>query len=111
MSMTLDDLRDAEVSIDHTPRLRSSPRIGEVMEELPRSLFVGFRGGVVQSPPVDVSLSKVPTSMVLSALIGAIEPKPDDHVLEAGTRTGYTAAILAALARRPMQGVTRPAYY
>jgi type IV pilus assembly protein PilB len=98
MSMTLADLRDAEISVDQTPRLRSSPRIGQAMQELPRSLFVGFRGGVVQGAPVDISLSKVPTSMVTAALIGAVEPKPDDHVLEVGTRTGYTAAILAALA-------------
>ncbi|MFW5967992.1 MAG: ATPase, T2SS/T4P/T4SS family [Persicimonas sp.] len=80
--------------------LRSTPEIGAAMRELPRSEFVGFRGGIDGLSSLPIELGNLPTSAALSAVLGAANPQPNERFLEVGLGLGYSTAILAKLVKR-----------
>jgi protein-L-isoaspartate(D-aspartate) O-methyltransferase len=86
----------------------TDPRVIAAMLEVPRERFVPeARSGLAYldlDVPVSVATPGRPVRrllkpMVLAKLIQAAAVTPDDHVLDVGCASGYTAAVLARLAR------------
>ena len=97
MSSSVEEITGNESSAEPSPRMRSTPEIGRAIRELPRREFVGFSGGLGSGAALQIPLSRIPSSVVVSAMLGALEPAPSDHLLEVGTGTGYSTAIVAKL--------------
>jgi protein-L-isoaspartate(D-aspartate) O-methyltransferase len=80
-------------------------RIIAAMLDLPRERFVPSRDASLAYLDRDVAVSAGPPPrrllkpMVLAKLIQAADVGPTDHVLDIGCATGYSAALLARLAR------------
>jgi protein-L-isoaspartate(D-aspartate) O-methyltransferase len=86
----------------------TDPRIVAAMLELPRERFVAPGNAELAyadlDPPVAAAKSGAPVRrllkpMVVAKLVQAATVKAEDHVLDLGCATGYSAALLARLAR------------
>jgi protein-L-isoaspartate(D-aspartate) O-methyltransferase len=82
--------------------------ISAAMLELPRERFVAQSGADLAYADLDVPVAggkpgepvrRLLKPMVLAKLVQAAAVKADDHVLDVGCATGYSAALLARLAR------------
>src|SRR5689334_24924898 len=84
----------------------TDPRIISGMLDLPRERFVPPQQSAFAYLDFDVPLVPASAStpgrrllkpMVLAKMIQAADVSPDDHVLDVGCATGYSAALLARL--------------
>lgn len=92
--------------IDAAGHLHSS-RIEQVLRTVPRHLFVpdatlqdAYANKAITTKPGGsngrpASCASVPT--VMAMMLGQLQTRPGDRVLEIGTGTGYNAALLAEL--------------
>jgi protein-L-isoaspartate(D-aspartate) O-methyltransferase len=85
----------------------TDPRISAAMLELPRERFVAQSSADLAYADLDVPVAgakpgqpvrRLLKPMVLAKLVQAAAVKADDHVLDVGCATGYSAALLALLA-------------
>jgi len=79
------------------------PRVLEVMERLPRHLFVPdeFRERAYEDHALPIGIDQTISQPYIVALMTEIlQIEPDDTVLEIGTGSGYQAAVLAELAKQ-----------
>jgi protein-L-isoaspartate(D-aspartate) O-methyltransferase len=80
-----------------------NPRVLEAMRSVPRHLFVPdvHRGEAYEDRPVPIGSGQtISQPYVVAAMTEALDPSPDDHVLEVGTGSGYQAAVLSLLVAR-----------
>jgi len=85
----------------------TDPRIIAAMLELPREIFLPEQFALLAYLDRDLPATAVPGTpgrclikpMVLAKLIQAAAIGADDHVLDVGCASGYSAAVLARLAR------------
>jgi protein-L-isoaspartate(D-aspartate) O-methyltransferase len=84
----------------------TDPRIIAAMFDLPRERFVPQRNASLAYLDLDVAVTsgtparRLLKPMVLAKLIQAAEIGPQDRVLDVGSATGYSSALLAKLARQ-----------
>lgn len=81
----------------------STPRVIEVMLKIPRHLFVQEAMAVqaYNDGPLPIGEKQTISQPYMVALMtDLLELKPQDHVLEIGTGSGYQTAVLASLCRR-----------
>jgi protein-L-isoaspartate(D-aspartate) O-methyltransferase len=85
----------------------TDPRISAAMLELPRERFVAQSSADLAYADLDVPVAdakpgqpvrRLLKPMVLAKLVQSAAVKADDHVLDVGCATGYSAALLARLA-------------
>ena len=89
-------VRDHLMGRDITDR-----RVLEVMGEIPRELFVPpkYRSQAYADSPLPIGTGQTISQPYIVALMTQhLDLKPDSHVLEIGTGSGYQTAILAKLA-------------
>ncbi len=78
------------------------PRVLAAMLEVPRHLFVPpeYRAAAYEDRPLPIGEGQtISQPYMVAAMTAALDPSPDDRVLEVGTGSGYQAAVLARLAR------------
>jgi protein-L-isoaspartate(D-aspartate) O-methyltransferase len=76
------------------------PRVLEVMERVPRHLFVpeGLRGGAYADEPLPIGEGQtISQPYIVAYMTEALGLRGGEKVLEVGTGSGYQAAVLAAL--------------
>ena len=81
----------------------SAPRVIEAMLKIPRHLFVQEAMAIqaYNDGPLPIGEKQTISQPYMVALMTELlELKPQDHVLEIGTGSGYQTAILASLCRR-----------
>jgi protein-L-isoaspartate(D-aspartate) O-methyltransferase len=79
-----------------------SPRVLDALRRVPRHLFVpeaALEDAYDDRPLPIGSGQTISQPAVVAEMTEALDPKPDEHVLEIGTGSGYQAAVLAVLAR------------
>lgn len=77
-------------------------RVLEVMEKVPRHLFVDARqrGEAYADHPLPIGEGQtISQPFVVALMTEALKLKPTDRVLEIGTGSGYQAAVLAGLVK------------
>jgi protein-L-isoaspartate(D-aspartate) O-methyltransferase len=77
-------------------------RVLQVMRDIPRHLFLeeGMWDQAYQDHPLPIGEKQTISQPYIVALMTeALNPKPQDRVLELGTGSGYQTAILASLAQ------------
>ncbi|MFQ5634945.1 MAG: protein-L-isoaspartate O-methyltransferase [Gammaproteobacteria bacterium] len=82
----------------------SNPRVLNALQTVPREHFVAAEFAALAFAdtrlPIDASTSKTMlTPQLEGRILQALDPGPDDKVLEVGTGSGYLTACLARLAR------------
>lgn len=78
------------------------PRVLAAMLEVPRHLFVPeeYRLAAYEDRPLPIGHGQtISQPYMVAAMTAALDPGPEDRVLEVGTGSGYQAAVLARLAR------------
>lgn len=77
-------------------------RLLSVMATTPRELFVPEHAGLAYADvQLDIGLKQVMLApRQIARMIQALDPAPQDKVLDIGTGRGYSSAILSKLARR-----------
>jgi protein-L-isoaspartate(D-aspartate) O-methyltransferase len=97
-----DDARNTMVDEDIVTAGVKSPRVIESMRITPRHEFVPLnqrkQAYLDMSLPIGDGQTISPPSVV-AYMTEAIDPQPEDKVLEIGTGSGYQAAVLAKLVR------------
>jgi protein-L-isoaspartate(D-aspartate) O-methyltransferase len=84
------------------PNRVNDPRLLDAMESLPRELFVAAGAQPFAYSDTEVAASAnrmLPAPMLLARMIEALDIKPNDNVLDVAVATGYSTALVAALAR------------
>jgi protein-L-isoaspartate(D-aspartate) O-methyltransferase len=79
-----------------------SPRVREVMGDVPRHLFVGpeHLTEAYLNRPVAIGYGQtISQPFIVALMTELLDLDPDDKVLEIGTGSGYQTAVLARLAR------------
>jgi protein-L-isoaspartate(D-aspartate) O-methyltransferase len=77
-------------------------RVLDVMGKVPRQEFVpeSLRDLAYQDGPLPIGENQtISQPYIVAFMTEAIDPQPDDRVLEVGTGSGYQAAVLAELVR------------
>ena len=77
-------------------------RVLRAMERVPRHLFVpeDVRGSAYEDHPLPIGHDQtISQPYIVGFMTEALDVKPDSHVLEIGTGSGYQAAVLGELAR------------
>src|SRR5262245_16763659 len=77
-------------------------RVIEAMKEVPRHVFVPepLRDEAYEDRPLPIGEGQtISQPYMVAAMTVALDPRPDHHVLEIGTGSGYQTAILARLAK------------
>ena len=80
-----------------------NPRLIEVMNRVPRHLFVdeGLRGHAYTDGSLPIGYKQtISQPYIVAAMSAALELQGSERVLEIGTGSGYQTAILAMLAKR-----------
>ncbi len=80
-----------------------SPRVLDVMRAVPRHLFVPEpeRAGAYHDTPLPIGFDQtISQPYVVAFMTQALEVELDHRVLEIGTGSGYQAAVLSGLARK-----------
>ena len=75
-------------------------RVLAAMAKVPRERFIASEdiAGAYGDYPLPIGAGQtISQPYIVAAMIEALEPSPEDRVLEVGTGTGYQAAILAEL--------------
>ncbi len=81
----------------------TSPRLIETMIKIPRHLFVQEAMAVQAYNDGSLPIGEKQTisqPYMVALMTSLLELKPQDHVLEIGTGSGYQTAVLASLCRR-----------
>lgn len=79
------------------------PRILSAMQRIPREVFVPleFQEDAYRNAPLPIGLGQtVSQPLMVAIMLEAMQLEPDHRVLEVGTGSGYSAAILSLLASR-----------
>ena len=82
----------------------SNPRVLKVLNELPRENFVARGLESLAYADCGLPISEAPVQKMLSPrlhgrILQALDPSPEERVLQVGTRSGYLAACLARLSQ------------
>jgi protein-L-isoaspartate(D-aspartate) O-methyltransferase len=102
-----EQLRRGMVDSQVRPNDVTEPRLIEAMLELPRERFVPEARRSLAYLDDDLEVREAAGAkparyllepMVLAKLIQALEVTPESHVLDVGTATGYSAAVLGRIA-------------
>lgn len=93
--------RDQMIRTQLVARGVGAPGVLEAMRRVPREWFVA--GGSVERAYEDAALpvdcgQTISQPYIVARMTEALEPGPQDRVLEIGTGTGYQTAVLALLA-------------
>jgi protein-L-isoaspartate(D-aspartate) O-methyltransferase len=94
--------RQAMVENDIKDRGIKDKRVLEVMEDVPRHLFVDkhLRGRAYADYPLPIGEGQtISQPYVVALMTEALRLKPTDRVLEIGTGSGYQAAVLAEIVK------------
>jgi protein-L-isoaspartate(D-aspartate) O-methyltransferase len=78
------------------------PRVLDAMREVPRHLFVmpGNEPYAYEDRPLAIGEGQtISQPLMVAIMTEALRTRPEDHVLEVGTGSGYQAAILGRLVR------------
>ncbi len=78
-----------------------SERVLSAMRRVPRHQFVphGYEGEAYEDHPIPIGEGQtISQPYVVAAMTEAVEPQPQEIVLEVGTGSGYQTAVLAELA-------------
>ena len=76
-------------------------RVLAAMAKVPRERFIGSEDATKAygDYPLPIGAGQtISQPYIVAAMVEALDPRPEDRVLEVGTGTGYQAAILAELA-------------
>ena len=95
-------LRERMVRTQIEARGIHDPRVLTAIREVPRHLFVpaGQEAHAYEDRPLPIGEGQtISQPFMVAAMTLALDPQPDDRVLEVGTGSGYQAAILGLLAR------------
>jgi len=82
------------------PRGITNDRVLKAMREVPRHMFVStaFKDQAYSDHPLPIGDQQtISQPFMVAEMTQAIDPDPDDRVLEIGTGSGYQAAILSRL--------------
>ncbi|RMH38460.1 MAG: protein-L-isoaspartate(D-aspartate) O-methyltransferase [Deltaproteobacteria bacterium] len=80
-----------------------NPRVLAAMREVPRHEFApaGGRDHAYEDHPIPIGYDQTMSQPYIVAVLAELAaPEPDDKVLEVGTGSGYTAAVLSRMAAR-----------
>ena len=104
MAGALDDatLRERMVRTQIEARGITDGRVLAAMRDVPRHLFVraGQEPYAYEDRPLPIGEGQtISQPFMVAAMTLALNPEPEDRVLEVGTGSGYQAAVLARLAR------------
>lgn len=80
----------------------SNPRVLDAMRAVPRHEFVpqDLRGEAYEDRALPIGWEQtISQPYVVAYMTAALDPKPEDRVLEIGTGCGYQAAVLSRLVR------------
>jgi protein-L-isoaspartate(D-aspartate) O-methyltransferase len=94
--------RHAMVENDLRDRGIKDTRVLEVMEKVPRHLFVdaSLRGKAYADHPLPIGEGQtISQPFVVALMTEALRLKPEEKVLEIGTGSGYQAAVLAEIVK------------
>ncbi len=86
-----------------TGRNRFAPRVIEALRKVPRERFVPGRAAVhaYVNAPLPIGCGQtISQPFIVALMTDLLDLRPEDHVLEVGTGSGYQAAVLAELAGR-----------
>lgn len=75
-------------------------RVLAAMAKVPRERFIGSEdaSNAYGDYPLPIGAGQtISQPYIVAAMVGALDPRPQDRVLEVGTGTGYEAAILGEL--------------
>ena len=81
----------------------TNERVLEAMELVPREAFMPDELGefAYEDTPLPIEEGQtISQPYIVALMIAAIEPRPDDRVLEIGTGSGYAAAVLSRVVRQ-----------
>lgn len=81
------------------------PRVLDLLGRVPREAFVSAAHAALAFADLDLPLGAAPDQVMLAPrlqarLVQDLQLQPNDRVLEIGTGSGYTAALMAHLARQ-----------
>lgn len=100
MSLKYKRWRDLMVDNQLIPRGIINDNVLRVMREVPRHLFVSdaFRDQAYSDHPLPIGDQQtISQPFMVAEMTQALDPQPDDRVLEIGTGSGYQAAVLSRL--------------
>lgn len=100
--MSLKYKRWRELMVDNQliPRGITDDRVLKVMREVPRHLFVSeaFKDQAYSDHPLPIGDQQtISQPFMVAQMTQALDPKPDDRILEIGTGSGFQAAVLSRL--------------
>jgi type IV pilus assembly protein PilB len=87
--------KEAESDVEN--RSDASPRVERAIRDVPREPFSGVEFERATSRRFPVLLGSPPPANTLGKIVHALAVEPGDRILEVGTGTGYTAALLEQL--------------
>ncbi len=90
-----------------------NPRVLSLMETLPREAFVPGEYTDLAYADIEIPIGQGQRMMfprIEARLLQALDPQPDERVLEVGTGSGYLTACLAHLARQVVSIDLHPAF-
>ncbi|MGM0419116.1 MAG: protein-L-isoaspartate(D-aspartate) O-methyltransferase [Thermodesulfobacteriota bacterium] len=100
MSLKYKKWRELMVDNQLIPRGITNDRVLKAMREVPRHMFVStaFKDQAYSDHPLPIGDQQtISQPFMVAEMTQAIDPDPDDRVLEIGTGSGYQAAILSRL--------------
>ena len=77
-------------------------KVLSAMKKVPRHLFVpkAYQSSAYDDQPLPIGMSQtISQPYIVGFMTEAIDPKPNDKVLEIGTGSGYQAAVLAEIVK------------
>lgn len=92
---------EAAVLAQHLRAAISNERVLAAIASIPRHLFVpdAERGRAYENVALPIACDQtISQPLVVARMLEALDPQPDDRVLDIGTGSGYHAALLALLA-------------
>lgn len=100
MSLKYKRWRDLMVQNQLIPRGITNDRVLSVMGEVPRHMFVSeaFKDQAYSDHPLPIGDQQtISQPFMVAEMTQALNPQPDDRILEVGTGSGYQAAVLSRL--------------
>lgn len=100
MSLKYKKWRELMVDNQLVPRGITDERVLKVMREIPRHQFVSdaFKDQAYSDHPLPIGDQQtISQPFMVAQMTQALNPTPDDRVLEIGTGSGYQAAVLSRL--------------
>lgn len=100
MSLKYKRWRDLMVQNQLIPRGISNDKVLSVMGEIPRHMFVSdaFKDQAYSDHPLPIGDQQtISQPFMVAEMTQALNPQPEDRILEIGTGSGYQAAVLSRL--------------